>query len=105
MKFEEMVDRVWSVAQAERAELSKAAVYAVLKAHGIVAEDTLKAEGEVPMPGIGKIQVRRTGPRIGRNLHTGAPIKIPEQRRAAIVQSGSFKRAMNPPAPSVPRAG
>ena len=54
----------------------------------------LKKGYKVPLPGIGKIQVRQTKPRVGRNPATGEQIRIPAKRRVRLTPSKALKDAV-----------
>lgn len=51
----------------------------------------LAAGGEVPLPHIGKLQVRDVAARTGRNPATGEPIEIPAKRKVALVVAKAMK--------------
>ncbi|MDR2337978.1 MAG: HU family DNA-binding protein [Deltaproteobacteria bacterium] len=54
----------------------------------------LKRGYKLPLPGIGKILVRQTNPRIGRNPMTGEQIKIPAKKRVRLTPSKALKDAV-----------
>ena len=54
----------------------------------------LAAGGEVPLPHIGKLQVRDVAARTGRNPATGEPIEIPAKRKVALVVGQAMKDAL-----------
>ena len=56
-----------------------------------VVADELAAGGEVPLPHIGKLQVRDVAARTGRNPATGEPIEIPAKRKVALVVAKAMK--------------
>ena len=51
----------------------------------------LKKGYRVPLPGLGKILVRQTKPRIGRNPATGEVIQIPAKKRVRLTPSKQLK--------------
>ena len=55
---------------------------------------SLKKGYKVPLPGIGKIQVRQTKARTGRNPATGEPIRIPSKKRVRLTPSKALKDAV-----------
>lgn len=59
-----------------------------------VLAETLKAGGEVPLTGIGKLYVKETAPRKGRNPRTGKEIEIPASRKVAFSQAKAMKDAL-----------
>lgn len=48
----------------------------------------------IPLPGIGKIQVRHSKARMGRNPATGEPIQIPAKKRIRLTPSKALKDAV-----------
>ncbi|HQH26739.1 MAG TPA: HU family DNA-binding protein [Oligoflexia bacterium] len=54
----------------------------------------LKKGYKVPLPGIGKIQVRQSKARIGRNPATGEEIKIKAKKRVRLTPSKALKDAV-----------
>ncbi len=54
----------------------------------------LKKGYKVPLPGIGKIQVRHSKARTGRNPMTGETIHIPARKRVRLTPSKALKEAV-----------
>lgn len=54
----------------------------------------LKKGYKVPLPGIGKIQVRQSKARMGRNPMTGESIHIPARKRIRLTPSKALKEAV-----------
>ncbi len=54
----------------------------------------LKKGYKVPLPGIGKIQVRQSKARTGRNPMTGETIHIPARKRVRLTPSKALKEAV-----------
>ncbi len=54
-------------------------------------QSALKKGYKVPLPGIGKLQVRQSKARMGRNPATGETIRIPAKRRIRLTPSKSLK--------------
>lgn len=54
----------------------------------------LKSGYKIPMPGLGKIQVRRTKARMGRNPMTQETIKIPAKKKVAFTANKALKDAV-----------
>jgi DNA-binding protein HU-beta len=54
----------------------------------------LKKGYRVPLPGIGKIQVRQSKARMGRNPATGEIIQIPARKRVRLTASKALKEAV-----------
>lgn len=82
-------------AQAANDGVSKAIVKHVLDAQAeVVAREMQKGEGaEVTLPGIGKISVKQTPARIGRNPATGAEISIPAKNKPHFSAAKALKDA------------
>ena len=55
----------------------------------------LKKGYKVPLPGIGKIQVRQSKARTGRNPQTGAEITIPASKNPVFKAGKGLKDAVN----------
>ena len=54
----------------------------------------LKKGYKIPLPGIGKIQVRQTKARTGRNPATGETIQISAKKRVRLTPSKALKQAV-----------
>lgn len=54
----------------------------------------LKKGYKVPLPGLGKIQVRQSKARMGRNPATGEVIKIKAKKRVRLTPSKALKDAV-----------
>jgi DNA-binding protein HU-beta len=61
---------------AEKTDSSKKDVSSVLDAMAMLAYETVKKEGEVAIPGLGKLVKKHRPERMGRNPATGEQIKI-----------------------------
>lgn len=57
-------------------------------------QSALKKGYKVPLPGIGKIQVRQSKARMGRNPATGEQIKIKAKKRVRLTPSKALKDAV-----------
>lgn len=73
-----------------------------LEKHGILLEtlcDVIIAEllggGEVTLPGLGKLKVKKTVAREGRNPRTGAALTIAARRKAVFTESKNLKEVLN----------
>ena len=58
----------------------------------IIAAELL-AGGEVPLPGVGKLVVKQTKARKGRNPKTGAALDIPAGRKVTVSLGKEFKES------------
>lgn len=56
--------------------VSKTSIKFVLDQLGEVTQRTLKAGGDIALPGIGKLTVKTRAARTGRNPRTGEPLEI-----------------------------
>ena len=65
----------------------------------------LRVGGEIVLPGIGKLSVKRRAASSGRNPRTGEQIQIAAKTVVAFRPAKSLRDAVNPPAPqrSIPR--
>lgn len=61
---------------AEESGDSKATVERVLNSLGSVSAAELLGDGEVPLPGLGKLKAEERKARMGRNPRTGEPLQI-----------------------------
>ena len=78
-------DDMLSYAEAER----------VLKKLCAIIEEELAAGGEIPLPGIGKLQVKDVPARAGRNPKTGETIDIPAKKKVALTASKALIDKLN----------
>lgn len=60
-----------------------------------VAAAELLAGGEVSLPGLGKLKVKTTNARTGRNPRTGEAIDIPAGRKVVFTPGKDFKEAFH----------
>jgi DNA-binding protein HU-beta len=77
MTKQELIDAIHTDLQAGSTPISKVQVNAVLERLAITAIAQLKAGGDVPLPGLGKLKASQRSARMGRNPSTGASIEIP----------------------------
>jgi len=75
--------------------VSKTSIKWVLETQAeIVAREMQKGEGaEVTLPGIGKLSVKRSPARIGRNPATGEEIQIPARNKPHFSAAKALKDA------------
>lgn len=59
--------------------LPKAEVRKMIESFVVVANEALTNGDKIMISGFGTLYVTRTAPRVGRNPHTGAVIKIPSK--------------------------
>ena len=67
----------------------------VITSLGIFTQTTLKANGEVTLPGIGKLSVKAKPARTGRNPRTGAALEIAARNAPAFSAAKALKDAVN----------
>jgi DNA-binding protein HU-beta len=82
-------------AVAEGSQVSKAQVRAVFQAVEEVVQKKLKAEGKIPLGGLGAVKLVDRKARIGRNPATGEQIKIPARTAIKITPAKALKDLFN----------
>lgn len=75
--------------------VSKTDVDALLNSLGDVIQKELKQEGEVTLPGVGKLTTGTRAARQGRNPQTGKAIEIPAARLAKFKAAKALKDQLN----------
>lgn len=73
---------------------SKAAIKFVLDAQAEVAQAALQKGGEVTLPGLGKLSVKTSAARKGRNPATGAEMDIPAKTKPHFSAAKALKDAV-----------
>jgi DNA-binding protein HU-beta len=81
-------------AVAESSGDTKATVEAIIKKVGEVAQAELQQGGEVTLPGLGKLTVKTTAARKGRNPSSGAEIDIPAKNVPKFSAAKALKDAV-----------
>lgn len=81
-------------ANATNEGVSKATIKWVLDQQGLAAQDELAKGGEVTLPGIGKLTVKTSAARKGRNPSTGAEIDIPAKTKPHFSAAKALKDAV-----------
>ena len=82
-------------AVAEGSQVSKAQVRAVFQAVEEVVQKRLKAEGKIPLGGLGAVKLVDRKARIGRNPATGEQIKIPARTAIKLTPAKALKDIFN----------
>ncbi len=82
---------------AEKFELPKKTVGAILDELTTLAAKEAKAAGAFTVPGVGKISLTKRKARTGRNPATGATIQIPAKTVVKMKLSKSFQETVIPP--------
>lgn len=76
---------------------SKKTVENVLKTAADVIQSALTEGSEVALLGLGKLHVKESAERTGRNPATGESIQIPARKSAKFSVGKALKDAINPP--------
>lgn len=76
---------------AEKTELKKKDVVAVLAANNEIIVKLLKKEKKAKLDGLGIFRVRQSKARMGRNPATGEPIKIKAKTRLRMTVAKALK--------------
>jgi DNA-binding protein HU-beta len=82
-------------AVAEGSQVAKAQVRAVFQAVEEIVTKRLKAEGKIPLGGLGAVKLVDRKARIGRNPATGEQIKIPARTAIKITPAKALKDVFN----------
>lgn len=82
-------------AVAEGSQVSKVQVRAVFAAVEEVVTKRLKAEGKIPLGGLGAVKLVDRKARIGRNPATGEQIKIPARTAIKLTPAKALKDIFN----------
>ncbi|SNT07213.1 HU family DNA-binding protein [Pseudomonas segetis] len=90
-----LIDTITQELGASGTPISKTQVDAVLMRYSVVAARTIKAGGELPLPGIGKLKTIQRVARTGRNPATGAPIDIPAKTTVKLTVSKVLEETIN----------
>ena len=75
--------------------MNRADMESALAAFCDVAAAELIGGGEIPLPGLGKLKVKRTSTRTGRNPRTGEAIEIPASRKVVFTPGKEFREALH----------
>lgn len=90
MKKQELIAEV-----AQLSGHSQAVVREVLDSATYVTRAAVRTGRDVFLFGIGKLEPRRRGPRKARDLHSGAPVIVPERTVVLFRPSDSLLKAAN----------
>ena len=90
MNQAELIDAIHSRSEG----LSKASIKAVLEAQANSVESALLNDGEVTLPGIGKLKTVEKPARTGRNPATGEEMEIPAKTAVKFVAAKVLKDAV-----------
>jgi DNA-binding protein HU-beta len=81
-------------AVAERSGMTKKDVENVLNHLAAHAEQELLKGHDVVLPILGKLEVKATSARVGRNPATGESVDIPAGKKVKFTVAGPFKKAV-----------
>jgi DNA-binding protein HU-beta len=82
-------------AVSEASQVSKGQVRQVFQAVEEIVSKRLKAEGKIPLGGLGAVKLVDRKARIGRNPATGEQIKIPARTAIKITPAKALKDTFN----------
>jgi len=82
-------------AVSETSQVNKGQVRAVFAAVEEIVSKRLKAEGKIPLGGLGAVKLVDRKARIGRNPATGEQIKIPARTAIKITPAKALKDTFN----------
>jgi DNA-binding protein HU-beta len=82
-------------AVAETSQVAKGQVRQVFQAVEEIVAKRLKAEGKIPLGGLGAVKLVDRKARIGRNPATGEQIKIPARTAIKITPAKALKDTFN----------
>ncbi|WP_437880511.1 HU family DNA-binding protein [Pseudomonas sp. LRF_L74] len=80
---------------AEAVDAPKTTVRALLDQLAQVTTDALENDGEITLPGIGKLKVNERPARTGRNPQTGKEIQIAAKKAVKLVPAKALTDALN----------
>ena len=80
---------------AEAIDLQKNDVRALLEQLSEIVADALENDGEITLPGIGKLKVSERAARYGRNPQTGKAIEIAAKKVIKLVPAKALTDALN----------
>jgi DNA-binding protein HU-beta len=80
---------------AEAVSLPKATVRTLIDQLGEIVGDALENDGEITLPGIGKLKVSERPARTGRNPQTGKAIEIAAKKVVKLVPAKALTDGLN----------
>lgn len=92
----DLIDTITQELGVSGTPIGKGQVAAVLNRLSLIATRTLKAGGDVPLPGLGKLKASQRAARTGRNPATGAAIEIPAKVTVKLTTFNTLDEALNP---------
>lgn len=80
---------------ADSLDLTQASVRGVFEQLAGIVQDALENDGELTLPGIGKLKVSERAARTGRNPQTGKSIEIAAKRVVRFVPAKALADSLN----------
>lgn len=80
---------------AESLDLTQASVRGVFEQLAQIVQDSLENDGELTLPGIGKLKVSERAARTGRNPQTGKSIEIVAKKVVRFVPAKALADSLN----------
>lgn len=80
---------------AEAVDLPKTTVRTLIDQLGEIVSEALENDGEITLPGIGKLKVSERPARTGRNPQTGKAIEIAAKKVIKLVPAKSLADSLN----------
>lgn len=93
MNKKELVDAVQELT-APCADITKKQAEAVLESLGEIVTKQLTSAGELNLPGIGKLHVKKRAPRVARNPRTGEQVQVAATKAVKFTPSSTLKKAV-----------
>lgn len=91
----ELIDTITQELGVSGTPINKTQVAAVLDRYAVIATRTLKAGGDVPLAGLGKLKAGQRAARTGRNPATGAAIEIPAKTTVKLSVGKALEEALS----------
>ncbi|MDF3933335.1 HU family DNA-binding protein [Pseudomonas citronellolis] len=80
---------------AESLDLTQASVRGLFEQLAQIAQDALENDGELTLPGLGKLKVSERAARTGRNPQTGKSIEIAAKKVVRFVPAKALADSLN----------
>lgn len=94
MTKKELLDAVMDAEAVKKSGVKKLEAQMILDTFYQITAAELLGDGEITMYGVGKLKIRKTAPRMGRNPRTGESIKIPAGKKIVFVPFRDLKDAL-----------
>lgn len=87
---QEFIERI-----AENAKISKTDASLVLNSITNVIEEAMLNDEDIVIPGFGAFKVQHVKSKMGRNIHTGESVVIPEKKKIKFTAGKALQEKMN----------